>query len=282
EEKYLSTMNDVNTSTKDTIIDYSVGTRIVDVGSGGGVLLDRLEKKFPDREIIGTDISSNVIDALNAKKKKEGHQWNVVVHNFVEGTFAENADTVIFSSILHEIYSYTETPNGRFEIESVKAAIKNACKSLNPGGRIIIRDGIKTDGSELVTIRFKDSDGMDFFNNYRNDFKGLKDIPDNRKVVSTDADNLTVTGDINFMREFMYTYTWGKQSYAHEVQEQFGYFTLKEYTDFLESIGAKIVVARELLESGYPLNLGKYLDLSDSNGNERVYPASNCIIVAEF
>ena len=282
EEKYLSTMNDVNTSTKDTIIDYSVGTRIVDVGSGGGVLLDRLEKKFPDREIIGTDISSNVIDTLNAKKKKEGHQWNVVVHNFVECTFAEKADTIIFSSILHEIYSYTETPYGRFEIESVKSAIKNACKSLNPGGRMIIRDGIKTDGSELVTIRFKDSDGMDFFNNYRNDFKGLKDIPDNRKVVSTDADNLTVTGDINFMREFMYTYTWGKQSYAHEVQEQFGYFTLKEYTDFLESIGAKIVVARELLESGYPLNLGKYLDLLDSNGNERVYPASNCIIVAEF
>ena len=282
EEKYLSTMNDVNTSTKDTIIDYSVGTRIVDVGSGGGVLLDRLEKKFPDREIIGTDISSNVIDALNAKKKKEGHHWNVVVHNFVECTFAEKADTIIFSSILHEIYSYTETPNGRFEIESVKAALNNACRSLNPGGKIIIRDGIKTDGSELVAIRFKDPDGMDFFNNYRNDFKGLKDIPDNRKVVCMEAEKLTVTGDINFMREFMYTYTWGKQSYAHEVQEQFGYFTLKEYVDFLESIGAKIIVARELLESGYPLNLGKYLDLLDSNGNERVYPASNCIIVAEF
>ena len=80
---------------------------------------------------------------------------------------------------------------------------------------------------------------------------------------------------------FLAEYTWGKQSYAHEVQEQFGYFTLKEYTDYLESLGAKIIVARELLESGYPLNLGKYLDLLDSDGNERVYPASNCIIVVE-
>ena len=281
EEKYLSTMNDVNTSTKDTIIDYSVGMRIVDVGSGGGVLLDRLEKKFPDREIIGTDISTNVIDALNAKKKKEGHRWNVVVHNFVEGPFANKTDTVIFSSILHEIYSYTETPRGRFEIDSVKTALKNAFASLTPGGRIIIRDGIKPDSDELVTIRFKSSDGMDFFENYRNDFKGLKDIPDEKKVVFADARSLTVTGDINFMREFMYTYTWGKQSYAHEVQEQFGYFTLKEYTDYLRGLGAKIIVARELLESGYPLNLGKYLDLMDQNGNERVYPASNCIIVAE-
>ena len=281
EEKYLSTMNDVNTSTKETIIDYSVGMRIVDVGSGGGVLLDRLEKKFPDREIIGTDISTNVIDALNAKKKKEEHRWNVVVHNFVEGPFANKTDTVIFSSILHEIYSYTETPRGRFEIDSVKTALKNAFASLTPGGRIIIRDGIKTDSDELVTIRFKSSDGMEFFENYRNDFKGLKDIPDEKKVVFSDARSLTVTGDINFMREFMYTYTWGKQSYAHEVQEQFGYFTLKEYTDYLRGLGAKIIVARELLESGYPLNLGKYLDLMDQNGNERVYPASNCIIVAE-
>ena len=65
------------------------------------------------------------------------------------------------------------------------------------------------------------------------------------------------------------------------MQEQFGYFTLKEYTDYLRGLGAKIIVARELLESGYPLNLGKYLDLMDQNGNERVYPASNCIIVAE-
>ena len=281
EEQYLNTMNNVNTSTKDTIIDYSVGMRIVDVGSGGGVLLDRLEKKFPDREIIGTDISTNVIDALNAKKKKEGHRWNVVVHNFVEGPFANKTDTVIFSSILHEIYSYTETPNGRFEIDSVKTALKNAFASLNPGGRIIIRDGIRTDSDDVVTIRFKSSDGMEFFENYRNDFKGLKDIPDEKKVVSSDPQNLTVSGDINFMREFMYTYTWGKQSYAHEVQEQFGYFTLKEYKDYLESLGAKIIVAREFLESGYPLNLGKYLDLMDADGNERVYPASNCIIVAE-
>ena len=109
----------------------------------------------------------------------------------------------------------------------------------------------------------------------------MKDIPDEKKVVSSDPQTLTVSGDINFMREFMYTYTWGKQSYAHEVQEQFGYFTLKEYKDYLESLGAKIIVAREFLESGYPLNLGKYLDLMDADGNERVYPASNCIIVSE-
>ena len=92
---------------------------------------------------------------------------------------------------------------------------------------------------------------------------------------------MTVSGDINFIREFLFTYTWGTESYAHEVQEQFGYFTLDEYKSFFEELGAKIIVAKELLEPGYPDNLERYLDLLDENGDEVEYPDSNCIIVAE-
>ena len=62
EEKYLQTMNASESSTKNSIIDYVTGHRVADVGSGGGVLLDLLEKQYPDKEIIGTDISENVIE----------------------------------------------------------------------------------------------------------------------------------------------------------------------------------------------------------------------------
>ncbi len=281
EAKYLSTMNNVAGSTKDSIIEYAVGKKIVDVGSGGGILLDRLESRYPDKEIIGTDISQNVIETLEQKKSKEGHKWTVKIQNFAESAFDEKVDSIIFSSILHEIYSYTEGENGRFDIESVKKALKYAFDSLNPGGRIIIRDGIKTDSNDIRRIAFKDIRGLDFFHNYQRDFKGLKDIPDEKKVINVDEENLEVTGDINFIREFMYTYTWGNESYPHEVQEQFGYFTLKEYVDYLESLGADIITAREFLEPGYPSNLEQYLTLLDKDGNEVAYPESNCIIVLE-
>ena len=281
EDKYLNTMNNVISSTKDGIIDYVTGDTVVDVGSGGGILLDRLEKKYPDRRIIGTDISANVIETLNLKKTKEGHGWEVLVHNFVEGPFGQKVDSIIFSSILHEIYSYTEGENGLFDINSVKTALKNAYDSLNDGGRIIIRDGIKTDGRYVRRIVFKDQSGLDFFRNYLNDFEGLKDIPPEEKVIRIDEKELSVSGDVNFIREFMYTYTWGSESYAHEVREQFGYFTLKEYRKFFEGLGSRIIMAREFLEPGYPDNLNKYLTLLDEQGVEVEYPSSNCIIVVE-
>ena len=281
EDKYLRTMNDVSASTKDGIIDYVVGKSVVDVGSGGGILLDRLETKYPKMHVIGTDISANVIEALNQKKKKEGHRWSVTVHNFVEKPFEQKVDSIVFSSILHEIFSYTEGEHGRFDLDSVKKALRFAYESLTPGGRIIIRDGVKAEGAAVRKIWFKTEAGMDFFRNYQVDFKGLTDIPENRKVTNIDEAGLTVTGDVNMIREFLYTYTWGTESYAHEVQEQFGYFTLAEYRAFLESLGAKVLCAEEILEPGYPENLNRYLTLLDERDVEVEYPASNCILVAE-
>ena len=274
ESKYLETMNDTGASTKNSIIDYTVGDRVVDVGSGGGVLLDLLESHFPEKEIIGTDISENVIEVLRSKKKSEGHKWTVLRHNFVDGVFPEKADSIIFSSILHEVFSYTETDAGRFQIESVKKALRNAYDSLRPGGRIIIRDGVRTGGNNTLSVTFKDPEGLSFFRNFVQDFKGLSDIEDKR--IQIDEDTQTVSGVTDYMREFLYTYTWGRQSYAHEVQEQFGYFTIEEFREFFESIGAKLIRCEAFLEPGYPLHLSPKVSLTPDR-----YPDSNCIVVAE-
>lgn len=274
ESKYLETMNDTEASTKNSIIDYTVGDRVVDVGSGGGVLLDLLESHFPQKEIIGTDISENVIEVLQSKKKSEGHKWTVLRHNFVDGVFPEPVDTILFSSILHEVFSYTETEAGRFQIESVKKALKNAYDSLKPGGRIIIRDGIRTGGDDVLSVTFKDPEGLSFFRNFVQDFKGLSDIED--KKIQVDEKTQTVSGVTDYMREFLYTYTWGRQSYAHEVQEQFGYFTIDEFRAFFESLGAKLIRCKAFLEPGYPLHLSPKVDLNPDR-----YPDSNCIVVAE-
>lgn len=280
ESKYLNVMNSSEKSTKNSIINYVTGDTVIDVGSGGGVLLDLLEKTYPDKNIIGTDIACNIITRLDDKKLKENHSWSVIMHNFVHNILnIENKGmSIIFSSILHEIYSYTVTPKGKFNIESVKKALKNAYNSLPVGGRIIIRDGIKTDCSCLVKLHFINDEGMTFFKNFCNDFRGLPELPRYNMI---DDENKTVIGNINFIREFLYTYTWGKASYPHEVQEQFGYFTLREYVEFLESLGAEIIKAEEFLEPGYKEHLSPLVELYDTHDNEIDFPDSNCIIVIE-
>ena len=282
EDKYLATMNDTEESTKNSIIDYAVGQTVVDVGSGGGVLLDLLEERYPDKTVIGTDISQNVIAVLNKKRQNENHHWTVMRHNFVDGPILMDGemgcvDTIIFSSIIHEIFSYTETPEGRFRIEVVKKALENAFDSLRPGGRIIIRDGVKspvTEGQDMLTVTFKDASGLEFFKNYLNDFEGLPDIEDKR--ITIDEEGLKVSGCKNYIREFLYTYTWGRESYSHEVQEQFGYFTIDEYREFLESLGAEVIRADSFLEPGYPEHLRPLVSLEPD-----IFPDSNCIVVAE-
>lgn len=275
EDRYLAIMNDSEESTKNSIVDYVVGESIVDVGSGGGVLLDLLEERYPERKIIGTDISDNVLQVLEEKKKSEGHRWTVRRHNFAEGPFDEKVHTILFSSILHEIFSYTETESGRFEIGTVKRALRYAYDSLKPGGRIVIRDGVKSPVDDSVMeIRFKDPAGLEFFRNFIKDFQGLKDIED-KKIEIFEEEN-RVRACTNFAREFLYTYTWGPQSYAHEVQEQFGYFTIREYREFWESLGARIIRCDSFLEQGYVTHLQPKVELEPDR-----YPDSNCIVVAE-
>ena len=203
-------------------------------------------------------------------------------HNFTDGPFiidgkAETVDTVIFSSIIHEIFSYTETAEGRFNIDVVKQALKNAYDSLRPGGRIIIRDGIRVSedkAGDIIKVRFKEKSGLEFFKNFMRDFEGLKDIDDKR--ISIDEKDMAVSACADYIREFLYTYTWGQESYSHEVNEQFGYFTIDAYKEFLVSLGTKLIRADAFLEPGYPQHLKPLVDLEPD-----AYPDSNCILVAE-
>ena len=54
--------------------------------------------------------------------------------------------------------------------------------------------------------------------------------------------------------EFLYTYTWGYDSYACEVQEQYGYFTMDQYMNFFCTLfGDKIKIKyrSSYLQNGY-------------------------------
>ncbi|MFK4301295.1 SAM-dependent methyltransferase [Paenibacillus sp. RC254] len=280
EETYLTDMNQT-VDYKKVILDYVTGTRVLDIGPGGGVLLDLIEQEIPDAKPLGLDISVNVIEALKRKKQLEGHRWNVIkgdalqLEEFIE---PGSMDTVIFSSILHELYSYIERDGARFNLHTVEAALQSAYHVLAPGGRIIIRDGIMTEPAEQRRrIRFLEPDGMEWLLRYAEDFAG-------RHIEVERVSEHEAILPVNDAMEFLYTYTWGAEAYVHEVQEQFGYFTPSQYEECIRrTLGSQAIIreSRHYLQEGYAEALAGRIELTDEQGQPVSLPDSTCLIVIE-
>ncbi|AYB45913.1 class I SAM-dependent methyltransferase [Paenibacillus lautus] len=280
EESYLNDMNSTG-DYKKVILDYITGTAVLDIGPGGGVLLDLIEERLPHARPVGIDISSNVIEALEKRKRLEHKAWEVLkgdALNLRDYVKPGSVDTVIFSSILHELYSYIETDGSRFNTATVEAALLSAYEVLAPGGRIIIRDGIMTEPEDTWRrIRFLEADGMEWLNRYASDFKG-------RVISYEQLAEQEVRMPVNDAMEFLYTYTWGAEAYVHEVQEQFGYFTPAQYAECIRrTLGpeALIRVQQHYLQEGYAEALAERIEFMDEDGKAVTLPDSTCLYVIE-
>ncbi|OKP98897.1 class I SAM-dependent methyltransferase [Paenibacillus sp. P46E] len=278
EDTYLSQMNET-ADYKAVILEYVTGRKVLDIGPGGGVLLDLIEERMPGVIPVGIDISSNVVEALRQKKQREGRRWEVLqgdalnLKDFVEpGT----VDTVIFSSILHELYSYVPLNGVKFNHETVAAALVSSFEVLADGGAIIIRDGIMSEPvNQRRRVRFLEAGGMAALERYAKDFAG-------RDIQVEHVDEQEVLMPVNDAMEFLYTYTWGEEAYIHEVQEQFGYFTPSQYKAFIQqTLGerAKLEVFRHYLQEGYTDALKDRVVFMDEEGHGVPLPDSTCFIV---
>ena len=279
EIEYLNTMNS-SLHYKSIILDYIIGKNILDVGPGGGAFMDLLEEKYPSLNVYGIDISSNVIEALEKKKLQEQKKWKLVKGDALnlEKYFKKGSlDTIIYSSIIHELYSYIATDGKKFNINTIIKALQSAYHILPKGGRIIIRDGIKTEPeNEYRIIEFRNRDDIKILDRYCMDFKG-------RKITYELLENNRVKMLVNDAMEFLYTYTWGEDSYPLEVQEQFGYLTPTEYMNLIHKNlkNSKILVCDSYLQDGYEKHLLNQIAIYDEKLNPVKLPNSTCLIVIE-
>ncbi|WP_226675963.1 class I SAM-dependent methyltransferase [Rossellomorea aquimaris] len=280
EQTYLSDMNS-SQDFKKKISDYAVGKTMIDIGPGGGVMLDLLTRHHTGATVIGIDIAVNVVEELKRKKQRENAPWDVMQGDALkleDYIGKEGADTIVFSSILHEMFSYIPYEGKKFNHEVIAQTLRSALKALRPKGRIIIRDGIMTEPLEQKRIiRFKDPHGLAFFKRYVGDFKG-------RAITYRSAGEDAVILNVNDAMEFLYTYTWGEEAYPHEVQEQFGYFTPSAFREFIHrTLGDQvdILIFEHYLQEGYEGHLETKIEFTDEDGTPASLPDSTCFMVIE-
>jgi SAM-dependent methyltransferase len=290
EAAYLATMNAAR-SDKERMLDFVRPGRIVEVGPGGGVVLDLLEAHFAGADITGLDASAEVVAALEGRRGREQRRWRIVHGDaFLLPALVGpgTVDTVVFCSVLHEIYSYVEragddgSPPRRFRLESVRDLVREAWAALAPGGRIVIRDGVAPPPG-VRRLRLIAPEARELLSLFAAEFEG-------RRVVWRDLPDGRVEMDAWDAMEFLYTYTWGPESFPYEVREQYGVLPYDQYVgQLVEWLGGAGVARalplpaamRSYLQPGYRDGLAGKIEISDQDDRPVALPDSNCLIVIE-
>lgn len=240
-------------SSKGLILKYVKG-RALDVGCGSGVLLRQLDNAK------GIDLNINAVEECI----KQGLDAECI--SLFDLT--EKFDTIIFSSVLHEFSSYADS--GRFGKKPIEAALLQARNNLDYNGRIIIRDGVAGDTYPII-VTAKSIEVVEAFKKY------IIDAPMWDKNVKVNIDNLKITAPFNILKEFMFTYTWGPESYPREVNEKFGILRPGSWVNLIESCGYKIDYIQYFPEE-YEKYLSKYFE--DDEVLNMIFKRSVVLIVA--
>ncbi|MEC4031877.1 MULTISPECIES: hypothetical protein [Bacteria] len=264
-KKYLEQMN-ASANDKVQMIQYIAGDTVLDVGIGGGVLGKLIRSRKPCINVIGVDkkIRSYTEDRLSFYHDV----FELDARELQKEIEVGEVDTVIFSSVLHEVFSY----NG-YSIEAVYEALKSAYSIIPKGGRIIIRDGVKMEDNSKVLIKFKNPNDLQKAAQFATDFKA-------RQIELTIGDYDSVTMPMNDAMEFLYTYTWGDKDYEREVKEQYGLFTPKEYIAAVKDLlDLELVTYNHYLQEGHNRHLSRKVELFDEEGRRTRFPDSNILLV---
>jgi SAM-dependent methyltransferase len=197
---------------------------IADLGCGSGTVLELLRRKFRKSQLVGVDLSPEMVERC-AKRfpGAEIRRHDITVPLFDEGSI----DTIVLCSIMHEVFSY----NG-YDYSSVRQTLRHCADALRPGGRLIIRDGIKPAREDAVYLTFLNEIAYDKFIKFSLEFGSseivFKLVDTRIQVARRDA--------MEFLTKYIYDVNW-----KYEVKEQFGVFNLTSWTEELRKAGLKTV-----------------------------------------
>ena len=197
---------------------------IVDQGCGTGKLMVELARLFPQSRLVGVDLSREFLRLCDqntyATQDVAFVAGNVIERHIPMGS----ASTVIFSSVMHEVHSYTG-----YDVTQIDRALRNACDSLGSGGHVLIRDGVSPEPA-MWRVRFLDKAAGTTFERFATEFKKGQGVKFER--VADDQVRLSAHDANEFICKKDYLKNW-----HIEVHEEFGPLTMKGWGEALVRTG---------------------------------------------
>ncbi len=251
------------------LLPWVVPGLIVDKGCGTGKLLVELSRLWPQSAFVGVDLSREFLRLCDENTYFSEHV-ELVGGNIIDRQLANgSASTVIFSSVTHEIYSYTG-----YSLAELDRALTNASSELRSGGRVLMRDGVSP-GQAPWRMRLLNEATQEQFKKFAVEFKhgqGAK-----HEWVGADEVRLSAHLANEFICKKDYLKNW-----HIEVHEEYGALTLEGWGQALEKAGLKPLLLKGYVNGWIEKN--RYegtVALFDDAGAPVPWPATNCVVVGE-
>ena len=250
---------------KARMLPFLLPGRLLDIGSGGGELASSLAG-VPGIEVTALDFHPDSVSRLRARP-----ELAAVVEAMADQAAAllpaASFDTIVCSSVLHEVYSYGSS-TGLTLFEALDETMAGLVSLLRIGGRLVIRDGVMPSQPGLpASVTTADPAIFDHY---------LALSPHPELALERDGD--TFRGNRHTVSEAVFTIGWGESSLDREALERFELFTLDDYTAYAEGFGLRALHASTVTQPGYLQALAA-LDIR-SNGEEW-FPETNALWVLE-
>ncbi|MCU1281817.1 MAG: Methyltransferase type 12 [bacterium] len=255
------------------LIPWVLPPRIVDKGCGTGKLLVELSRRFPGASLVGVDLSREFLRRSD-ENTYAGGDVELLLGDAADQQLPDgSADTVIFSSIMHEVYSYSGYDRAR-----VEGALASAARELHAGGRILIRDGISPGPGEVL-LDLMDAATAKQLDRFAREFKhgqgaALASEPPRAGATATVRLSAHLANEFLCKKDYL-------ENWDIEVHEEYGVFTVDEWRaalarNFFDVRTIKTYVNEWIRQNRYE----GHVKVTELNGTS-FWPATNAVIIGQ-
>ncbi len=269
--------------------------KIVDEGCADGALLQRVARDFPDSDLIGVDLSAEMLARAREAQRAGAFggafvffkQQNLMTP--VSDAQADRADTIICNSTLHELWSYGAGD------ETVRAYLRGKRRQLRPGGCLVIRDVVGPDDRDRpVLLECLPDDGLAEadaaadvvslstlarFARFRRDFRPGERHPEAQAVTQEDRTlfRLPLGYAMEFVAKMDYTDNW-----LSEMHEAFCFWSFADWTRELAEAGLNVLPGSHAYVNEWRVehSFQKRVRLYAPDGTPLPFPVTNMVLAA--
>ncbi len=254
--------------------------RMLEFGCGEGQIIGNLAEAHA--QVRGTSESAG-IDYLHSSIMKARRDYPRLT--FVEGDFTDplllerlgHFEIALLVNALHEVFSATraseldevDVPAAK---ERVARALEAASQRLNPGGYLLLFDGLEPPGDpqQPVRLRFHEPLARAHFETFAREYQ-----PFHIRYRSLSAERVELSQH-HFARYIDKSIFLGKKLWQTERLESYQYFTEDEFRAAFQRAGLQIEELRVLT-----VNEDKWQDTVEIETPGIAFPAEHILIVAK-